>query len=345
MTITIAKKLLKKYFGYDQFRPLQEKVIQHILEKKDSLVLMPTGAGKSLCFQIPALTIPGLCVVVSPLISLMEDQVSGLKANGVKAEFLNSSLSTEEAQKIEEKILAEEVKLLYVSPEKISSGWFLGFLDRVKVNLFAIDEAHCISSWGHDFRPEYISLNKLRMRFPKIPIVALTATADKVTRKDMIGKLNLNKPQVFITSFDRSNLSLTVLPGQKRIDYIVEFIKKRKNQSGIIYCLSKKSTEEVTKKLCYYGIRASYYHANLSYDQRKRTQDDFINDRIEIICATIAFGMGVDKSNVRWVIHYNLPQNIESYYQEIGRAGRDGLPSDTVVFYSFADVILLRKFI
>lgn len=338
MDLASAQAALKKYFGYDNFRPMQAEIIQSIFEQKDALVLMPTGGGKSICYQIPAVTMPGVCVVVSPLISLMKDQVEGLRANGIKASFLNSSLSNEEQQEVENEFFNGFIDLLYVSPEKLVSQSFLPLLKRTKINLFAIDEAHCISSWGHDFRPEYSKMKFLKNEFKDVPIVALTATADKITRRDIVKQLELREPEVFLSSFDRPNLSLEVRPGQKRLEQIVQFIKQRPRQSGIIYCLSRKSTEQLSSKLNGKGIPADFYHAGMSDAARASVQEDFINDNSSIICATVAFGMGIDKSNVRWVIHYNLPKNIESYYQEIGRAGRDGVKSDTLLFYSYSDI-------
>ncbi len=340
-----ANQILKQYFGYNKFRPMQEEIIQSIIEKKDCLVLMPTGGGKSITFQIPALMLEGITIVVSPLISLMKDQVESLASNGISASFLNSSLSTTEQSNIENNVIHGRVKLLYVSPEKLITPSFYQLLKNIQVNLFAIDEAHCISQWGHDFRPEYTKLNFLKKYFLGIPIVALTATADKITSRDIIKQLNLKEPKEFISSFDRPNLSLTVLPGQKRIQKILEFLRKRKNQAGIVYCLSRKSTESVAESLQKSGINAKHYHAGLDKETRSKVQEDFINDNTLIICATIAFGMGIDKSNVRWVIHYNMPQNIENYYQQIGRAGRDGMKSDTLMFYSLQDVIVYKRFI
>ncbi|MEN0005535.1 MAG: DNA helicase RecQ [Bacteroidota bacterium] len=342
MNVNEAKAALKKYFGYESFRPMQLEIIESIYAGKDALVLMPTGGGKSVCFQIPAVTMPGACVVVSPLISLMKDQVEGLRANGIRASYLNSTQGLPEQRVIEDEFYDQQIDLLYVSPEKLVSQSFLPLLQRSKVNLFAIDEAHCISAWGHDFRPEYTQMKFLKQQFPNIPIVALTATADKVTRRDMVQQLRLPNPEIFISSFDRPNLSLEVRPGQKRFEQIVNFILERPNQSGIIYCLSRKSTEDVARKLKERRINADYYHAKLSASERSRVQEDFINDNIPIICATVAFGMGIDKSNVRWIIHYNLPKNMESYYQEIGRAGRDGVKADTLLFYSYGDVMVLR---
>ena len=345
MTLDLAQKALKQYFGYDKFRPMQAEIIERILSGKDTVVLMPTGGGKSICFQIPAIIQNGLCIVISPLIALMKDQVEGLRANGVNAAYLNSSQSFDEQNKIIEEVLLAEVKLLYVSPEKAVSEEFTSIISRVKITLFAVDEAHCISTWGHDFRPEYNQLKFFKQKFPKVPLVALTATADRLTRHDIMTQMGMKNPKVFISSFDRPNLNLTVLPGRNRLGLILDFIRLRPNQSGIIYCLSRKSTQELCAKLQTNGIAAAFYHAGMTSKARARTQEDFINDTVPIVCATIAFGMGIDKSNVRWVIHYNLPKNIESYYQEIGRAGRDGLKSDTLLFYSFGDVIQHRKFI
>lgn len=345
MDITSAQSALKQYFGYDNFRPMQADIINDILHKKDCVVLMPTGGGKSICFQIPSLILPGCSVVVSPLISLMKDQVEGLRGNGIKASFLNSSLNSTEQRQVEEEFYNAQIDLLYVSPEKLLSQEFFPLLKRAKVNLFAIDEAHCISSWGHDFRPEYTKLGFLKRQFPHIPIVALTATADKITRRDITEKLQLSDPKLFVASFDRPNLSLEVRPGQKRLEQILAFIGQRPKDSGIVYCLSRKRTEEIAAKLNDRGFNAAYYHAGMSSSERDQVQEDFINDNIPIICATIAFGMGIDKSNVRWIIHYNLPKNIEGYYQEIGRAGRDGVKAATLLFYSFADVSLMQDII
>ncbi len=343
MNIKIAQETLKQYFGFDSFRPMQAEIIETVYAGQDALVLMPTGGGKSICFQIPAMTMPGTCIVVSPLISLMKDQVEGLKANGVLAAYYNSSLNSGEQRAIEDALIEERLQLLYISPEKLLSPSFQPVLAKAKINLFAIDEAHCVSTWGHDFRPEYTRMGFLKRQFKNTPIMALTATADKVTRKDIAEQLGLGTPKTFLASFDRPNLSLTVRPGRKRIEQIIEFVSNRKGQSGIIYCLSKKSTEALSEKLKNKGIKADFYHAGRSHQDRARVQEAFINDDVEIVCATIAFGMGIDKSNVRWVIHYNLPKNIEGYYQQIGRAGRDGVRSDTLLFYSFADVMSMRS--
>ncbi len=336
---------LKKYFGYDSFRPMQSDIIQSVYSGKDTLVLMPTGGGKSICYQIPAVTLPGITIVISPLIALMKDQVEGLQANGVPAAFINSTSDSVTNIKTENAAVDGHLKLLYVSPEKIVSQNFQSFLKRLKISLIAVDEAHCISSWGHDFRPEYTQLKFLKTQFPQVPMIALTATADKLTRKDMVSQLGLADPAVYISSFDRPNITLTVKPGQKRFEQIVDHLKKNPGQSGIIYCLSRRSCEEISNKLNEKGFKTDYYHADLPQQRRSKVQEDFINDRTPVICATIAFGMGIDKSNVRFVIHYNLPRNLEGYYQEIGRAGRDGLPANAILFFSYADVMTYRDMI
>ncbi|MCY7352783.1 MAG: ATP-dependent DNA helicase [Cytophagaceae bacterium] len=343
--VLTKEQVLKQVFGYDHFRPLQAEIIDTVLAARDCLVLMPTGGGKSVCFQIPALVKDGLAVVISPLIALMKDQVEALRANGVAAAFLNSSLGPREQESVLWQAKLGELKLLYVAPERLFSGSTVDFLKRLNISLFAIDESHCISSWGHDFRPEYRQLGKLKQEFPDVPIIALTATADKVTRRDILKQMGVPDAPTFVASFDRPNISLTVLPGQKRLQRMVDFLEKHPKQPGIVYCLSRKTTEEIAGKLQKEGFRAEYYHAGCSPEHRSRVQEAFLKDDIQIIVATIAFGMGIDKSNVRWVIHYNLPSNVESYYQEIGRAGRDGTPADALLFYSFADVAMRQDMI
>jgi ATP-dependent DNA helicase RecQ len=338
--------LLKDVYGYDNFRPLQEEIINRTLDGKDSFVLMPTGGGKSICFQIPALVFNGITIVVSPLISLMKDQVQALKSNGIKADFFNSSISPQEENEVINRAIKGDLQLLYLSPEKlisVSNSW----LKELDIKLVAIDEAHCVSMWGHDFRPEYTQLRVFRNSLPHVPFMALTATADKSARKDIEEQLGLTNSKLFISSFDRKNLSIEVrgqVQKKKKLQEIVNFIERRKNESGIIYCLSRKNTEEVTTNLKAEGHSVAFYHAGMNHEQRERTQTDFINDDTKIIVATIAFGMGIDKSNVRFVIHYNLPKNLEGYYQEIGRAGRDGLPSETLLYYNMRDFVLYSQF-
>lgn len=342
MTTQILHAKLKENFGFEKFRPNQEDIINCVLSGQDTLAIMPTGGGKSICFQLPALVLPGITIVISPLIALMKDQVDSLKANGIEACFINSSQTETEQQFYIDRLQSNLIKLVYVAPESLS--YLENVFSQITVSLIAIDEAHCISAWGHDFRPAYTNLGYLKNRFPSTPILALTATADKATRKDISQQLNLKNAKTFVASFDRKNLSLEVRPALDRVKQIIDFIKGKPNESGIVYCLSRKTTEELAEKLQKIGVNAKSYHAGLDTKIRSKTQDEFINDDCQVVCATIAFGMGIDKSNVRWVIHYNLPKNIEGYYQEIGRAGRDGLPSETILFESYGDVIQLQKF-
>lgn len=333
---------LKEYFGYDTFRLQQEEIITSVLNKKDTLVIMPTGGGKSICFQLPSLILKKTTLVISPLIALMKDQVDGCNANGISAAYFNSSQSTIEQEEIIHRVTKSDLKLLYVAPESIAS--IENIVNENYISCIAVDEAHCISSWGHDFRPSYQQLTFLKKLLPNIPIIALTATADKATRADIITQLGIPNAKQFITSFDRKNIRLTVRPADGRVDQILNFIAKQPNTSGIIYCLSRKTTEQLVDRLKTKKIDAAAYHAGLNFEERTKVQEDFIFDKTKIVCATIAFGMGIDKSNVRWVIHYNMPKNIEGYYQEIGRSGRDGLAANALLFHSYADVIQLRRF-
>jgi ATP-dependent DNA helicase RecQ len=331
------KALLKKYFGYDDFRPLQAEIIASLVRGQDAFVLMPTGGGKSLCYQLPAVYLPGLTIVISPLIALMKDQVDSLKANGIAAEFINSSLESGQIAKIMASLADGSLKLLYIAPERLAMKEFQDFLGGLKVSLVAIDEAHCISEWGHDFRPDYRGLSGLKKIFPGVPLVALTATATAKVRQDIIGSLNLKEPKVFISSFDRPNLTLRVIEKKQAFHRLVDVLRLHQGESAIIYCFSRKETEEVAANLKRNGFSARAYHAGLEPAERRLAQELFIKDKIDIIVATIAFGMGIDKPNVRLVVHYSFPKTLEGYYQEIGRAGRDGLPSECLLFYTQAD--------
>ncbi len=337
--------VLKKHFQFDRFLPLQQEAISDVLQKKDVLVLLPTGGGKSLCYQLPALMFPGITIVVSPLISLMKDQVAGLSENGIPAAYLNSSQGVGETREIKKKVLYGEIKLLYVAPERLLHEGFSEFLERLNVSLIAIDEAHCISEWGHDFRPEYRKLNMLRTMFPKAPMVALTATATRKVKEDIICQLGFKNPGVYVGSFNRKNLSYYVYPKQEAYPQIVNYIEDHPKQSGIIYCHSRAAVDRMADHLLADGIEALPYHAGMSQKERTNNQERFMNGESQIIVATIAFGMGIDKSDIRFVIHYDLPKNIEGYYQETGRAGRDGLPADCVLFFSYADKIKHEFFI
>jgi len=337
---------LQKYFGYSAFRHQQEAIIKNILDKKDVLTLMPTGGGKSLCYQLPAVLLDGLTIVISPLIALMKDQVDALNVNGIPAAFLNSSQSPNEQADISRKLKSNQIKLLYLAPERLfgKDARLMDFLKTLPVSLIAIDEAHCISHWGHDFRPEYLALAGLKEEFPNVPVIALTATADKLTKKDILEKLTLKNPEVFVSSFNRENITYKVVPRRNGFTQLLDFLADKKDDSGIIYCLSRKSTESVAEDLKEAGYLAEAYHAGLENSVKTRTQEAFLRDEVRIIVATIAFGMGINKSNVRYVVHMDLPKNIEGYYQETGRAGRDGLPSDALLLFSGGDAMKLKQF-
>ena len=336
---------LEEYFGYSAFRLHQSDVIARCLAGQNSLVIMPTGGGKSLCYQLPSVLLDGMTIVVSPLIALMQDQVASLQASGIFAEALNSACTMQEEAEIRGRVERDELKLLYVSPERAVSAGFLAWIGRQKVSQIAIDEAHCVSMWGNDFRPEYTRLKELTACFPSVPVMALTATADGATRHDILYQLDLAECEVFLSSFERKNIQVDVLPAQNRIGVMLRFLKSHHQEPGIVYCLSRKSTEQVAEKLRQAGYVARHYHAAMSADERKTVQDSFLKDEVQVICATIAFGMGIDKPNIRWVVHYNLPKNIESYYQEVGRAGRDGEPSEALLFAGYGDMRTLAQFI
>lgn len=342
---TTPLESLKKIFGYPTFRPPQQEIIEGLIRGEDAFVLMPTGGGKSLCYQIPALHRKGVGIVVSPLISLMKDQVDALLACGVRAAFYNSSLKSEEARRVLALLHAEELDLLYVAPERLMSEGFVERLREIPIALFAIDEAHCISQWGHDFRPEYSKLGQLRKLFPDIPLIALTATAEPHTRKDILARLGLNPSQCYVSGFDRPNIRYTVLEKLKPFAQLVTFLKGRREEAGIVYCLSRKRVEKVTEQLRETGFSAASYHAGLPASERQRVQEDFLRDDVRIIVATVAFGMGIDKSNIRYVVHHDIPKNIESYYQETGRAGRDGLAAEALLLFGYGDIALARGLI
>jgi ATP-dependent DNA helicase RecQ len=346
MSITHAKEILKRQFGYDSFRLNQQAAIETVLAGKDCVVLMPTGGGKSLCYQIPALMFDGLTLVVSPLIALMKDQVDALRNNGVEAAFLNSTQTAAEQVEVFRAARAGKLKLLYVAPERLfqTGDQFIDFLESIKISLFAIDEAHCISSWGHDFRPEYLQLKRLKQLFPHVPLIALTATADKLVRKDIVERLGIQDGELFVSSFNRSNIFYRVVPKRNSYAQLLDYLQKRPDESGIVYCLSRNSVESLAADLRAEGFQALPYHAGLEKETRDKNQELFLKDEAKIVVATIAFGMGIDKSNVRFVVHLDLPKNVESYYQETGRAGRDGLQSEALLFFSWGDVNKLKGF-
>ncbi len=336
---------LQSVFGFRSFRPFQQPIVEGLIDGRSAFVLMPTGGGKSLCYQLPALHRPGTAIVVSPLISLMKDQVDALQVNGVRAAFYNSSLRSAEARQVLARWHAGELDLLYVAPERLMSDGFLERLQSLPVALFAIDEAHCVSQWGHDFRPEYVQLGRLRKLFPEVPFIALTATADAQTREDILQRLDLSGAAHFVAGFDRPNIRYTVVEKNKPARQLADFLSRQGRQSGIVYALSRKRVEAVAKKLSHQGLSAAPYHAGLSDEERRQVQEAFVRDDLQVVVATVAFGMGIDKSNVRFVVHYDLPKNVESYYQETGRAGRDGLPAEALLLFGYGDIAISRGLI
>ncbi len=340
-----ALSILRETFGYADFRLNQKEIIEDLIAGQDSFVLMPTGGGKSLCYQIPAMVRDGVAIVVSPLISLMKDQVDALNANGVPAAFYNSSLNSDDAKQVLAKLHHHEIDLLYIAPERLLSSDFLARLQGIDIALFAIDEAHCVSQWGHDFRPEYQRLSVLREHFSNTPLIALTATADAQTRQDIVQVLGLQQSKQHISSFDRPNIRYTVLEKHKPFEQLTQFMQSHEDEAGIVYALSRKRVEELAEKLVQQGIKAAAYHAGLAADVRQKVQESFLRDEVDVVVATVAFGMGIDKPNVRFVVHYDLPKNIEGYYQETGRAGRDGLPSEALLLSGTQDMVTSRRFI
>ena len=331
------RDLLKTHFGFDGFLPLQEEIIGSVMDGKDAFVLMPTGGGKSLCYQLPALALDGLTLVISPLISLMKDQVDALKTNGINAEFINSSLDQREVAEVGERAHRGQIKVLYVAPERAALPGFQAFLKTLHVSLIAIDEAHCVSEWGHEFRPAYRELHGLREVCLKAPVIALTATATRRVRGDVLSQLGLREPQIFASSFDRPNLTYSVEPKTDAFSALLGLIKKHQGESAIVYCLSRRATEETAQSLSQQGFHAEPYHGGMEANDRRDVQERFIRDQLPIVVATIAFGMGIDKPDVRLVVHYDMPKSVEGYYQETGRAGRDGIPSECVLFYTPGD--------